>query len=1355
MRRNSVASGGVFGIDRTGISGFGSFIICLVTLGCTFGISEALPPDSASIRVYNVDVPGKGVIGEPFSFAVSLGTIRDLRKDRMVFLHFRKDGHLYFVTDVWPEPPTSLWTLDVPVEVSVRRFEVPPDLPPGHYTLHAGVYGEMNEESRLRDDAVATVEMVAPSGKEAPADRKVMTSGVFRDKSGVPHRWYINHGHTLVWDGVPWFPVGGGYRIPGEWETFVKESTFLKQCGVVDLYLHFATDDTGQPEYPSNPEKFQKAVDWLDENGFRYGTQLTRLPLGGTGFYFGDCAIVPDITESGEQTVPAEGTGRAIYMVYNHTLRAVVAAGEIQKDGNSFRIQVDCSPGAKCELSVFMEKPSQGPYFWGGQLSEYRNRAVSFYRSIGFGPGLRFVIDPQFNRAGYHYSFVPSAPDFRSAFQEWLRERYSEANALNRAWAVLGGYTVSSFESAASMIPLRGIHERGMERGWLYDLETGQTHAIDSKRSQFWLDVTQFQGEANRDALNAVCDALRTVIDVPMVFMQSSDPDPAMVNDVWPPAGQDGIGVEAFGTGEPVAMMNALAGFAQAEQYRKTAWVVVTETGEAFYPSASKSDNPAPGYEDRLANMYATWNSLLAWGAKGIFHFMINSELQRADDTAQGGILLDAQQLEWMRAYRDILESAHQSLAEYRPNVYYWYPALVDPVAGLFACARKGESVDNPNGYGYRGMVARAHNGVFIVPSFSSDVDTPRLIAHLEDFPESVRYGEEIQSREGVTWIGFRRDLGSLPRVDEYYTGTFREADDGYLCQDLRPMSGSWILNRSAEGAVWNLRTRSRQILAREVRREEGFQPEYLDLGKDEAIDPWEQFSQDALGLEFLDLGEGMRGFLYERNGVPVGCLWSDHAEPVTVTLAVPADAPVRAWHPDGTEIAPEGELLKAQLTAATRERSTESPRNVVYVEGLKKQHLTPKEQAAQSLTVLQQCVAQIPGGTENRKLMGKLQEVAKLFDKGSWFVAKDKADRRIEEICSAYCPYIWLEGEEAVETNFNLRVVRAMLRASGNAFLGLDTSAPAPEDTGYFARYRFRAAEPGRYALWVRESYLDGASPCEWRIDDSGWNVGPTTLVPEDVRTISRWAPFDDERIHMAWYRYAIINIEAGRHIFEIRVTQPCSPGNQNPEIREGQFSRSVDAILFTGSSFTPAGAKRPRQIGGPPDAPTINLVANSSLERDSDRDGAPDGWMKVGDSPDARYRVTPVGQVRFSRIGISCLEIGADARDEGWQTQTVPVKAGDFYLCRLWTRAEGVEESNVCSLVWRDIDGRVLEEISVAGISGDHDWTEHRSKLRAPWAAKSVRLVCTGPPSGKIWFDDFVFAPVPPVIDTTAEAE
>ncbi|MDI6827432.1 MAG: hypothetical protein QME62_02995, partial [Armatimonadota bacterium] len=976
---------------------------------------------------------------------------------------------------------------------------------------------------------------------------KPSCSGVYVDRDGAKHTWSVNQAHTLIWDGKPYLPVGGMYCPPytweqneAGWELTKNQINLLKEKGVIDLYIHFSM--------ACPPECLQRIIDYLDAKGFRYGIELADGPGPGPGFLIQHEGLnVVGITKSGKYSVECPDSIGGIYVLFDESNCKIIKAGwanvfeceeptgrtldngEAEVAGRKYlEVEVSCPEGQKLCLYFTPKIMGGQPYFWDGGLEKYQKKLLNHFGKISFGKGFRFVVDPLQNEMNVSHTFLPASREFAKQFARWLAAKYKTNEKLNEAWAATN--KIPDFETAGRLIPVRVITTGKTSCiGVLFDPETCQVYQTDAKLSQTWYDILDFSAERVAKYCNAVCRFFKQQFaDVPIVFKHAGPIAAYRIN--LEQAGFDGIGMEAYGVGETLVPMNAAVCWSEVEQSARNMWLLVTEFSQAAFENQLENI----GHMDR-ESMYADMSALLGAGAKGIFVFGLSFGPWSTGQFWMSEFMRDPRQLEWMATFRRIMENSSK-LPDYRPTYYYRFPTqrtesfVFGPPVHDFA------GIDG-DWTGHTGSASRAimrgPDGTWILPTWSTSVDTPLIIANLSDSPASLRFASELEKviEEGkplLTYVGFRRDLGSIPSLDKYFTNKIVTDVDGRRIQVLNPGPKSEILAKTAEGYVWNLIVGNLQIISKEVEDKEGWQPEGLRIPVVDQTHEPERFLAKVLGVREFRIEPDIRGFSFMLGGRHITYLWSEKMVS-SIRLSPETAKKVRARYANGKkagDLSKDGSLsLRIPLKKDPELVEDSAP----YVRG-------------------RHCP------TEN-------WEDALVLD---GLAPEDIA--KPDEILPAYrmsdfSPNIWVEAEDFFDSNFNVGKYSGITRLSGGAFWGLDTFVDPSPETGYYAKYEFEAPQAGEFDFWVREWV--GKSPCHWRVNGGRWTYAPETLEDHDKRFCGPWSFFDDSKIIFAWRNYGKVQLKEGSNTLEIRVIAKRKKGDK--------YCKFLDAFAFTLQDIRP----------------------------------------------------------------------------------------------------------------------------------------------------------------------------------------
>ncbi len=163
--------------------------------------------------------------------------------------------------------------------------------------------------------------------------------------------------------------------------------------------------------------------------------------------------------------------------------------------------------------------------------------------------------------------------------------------------------------------------------------------------------------------------------------------------------------------------------------------------------------------------------------------------------------------------------------------------------------------------------------------------------------------------------------------------------------------------------------------------------------------------------------------------------------------------------------------------------------------------------------------------------------------------------------------PWVWWEGEDAVETDFDPHSAFEARHYGGAAELlsggsWLANSGPRNGRRGH-ARWEVEVPAAGQYDLWVRKFWKHG--PFRWRFGRDEWRDCGRDCGLEDNVTLAT-------HICANWVYLGAVELAAGRHDFEIEL----SAG------RDEELTACFDAFCLSPGPFQPRGRLRPDERAG-----------------------------------------------------------------------------------------------------------------------------------------------------------------------------
>jgi hypothetical protein len=1351
------------------------------------GLRQSPPVESLSLRA-----PSEIRAAEELNVALGVTWERPWEGPLRPFVYLAQNDRVMCVAE-----PSSEVIGQHEQGIATMPVHVPDDLPAGRYVIMAGIHGAV---------PVARAELDVLNDRDVPVPL-IITTGTFVDKNGVVHRWHINRAHTLVWDGGPYLPVGGMLIPDRNFDTFHAQIDLLARNNVRDVYFNVGSSvqmpHTWETKSDEDIRLFQRCIDYMDEAGVRYGMELSGLQahgdafdlMGGGDFDFRvELETGPSLVERNDDRfikdnrlcIAYEKVNAALYLVSERDTGGVVRYGRAEvghddrpgPDGqprgdNQRLVRVDIgglAPGSyRVHISPARRKDSwnDNMFFWGEEREKYYDAIRNLYGRVQMGPGFRFFVDVFWNENNMSHGWVPDHAEFRSMHAAWLKERYGTVEKLCEAWAVEDPGMIRDFGQAGNLMPVRSIRdvESGIDWAYLVASDGGDLIRCRNGVGQFLYDVRESIGKQMRDFHIEAANVCKSLHDVPVIFKCFSGMDFWHINDAMTPGGFDGLGMETYGVGEPMLTFMGIITFGECEQATKTTWVLATEIGEGNHQDQAISRNKLFGCTSRLGTMYPIYASLLSGGAKGLFHYymMPSPGVDRFWDDA---VARDPRQLEWLGTFAEIVAHA-EKLVDYHPTVYYRFPGLFHPNSGLLF-SDPYRDYYNTDTLWWVDPAGKLPNGVWMLPTFHLDVPTDMLFINLENAPSTLRYRDDVEAclRSGrrVTWLGFRRDRGSIPSIDRYYADQFAQADDGVEIQVLSPTPTSRVVARNRQGQVWNLIDGELQIISKSAANQPGWRPDRVVLdGKAHRYD-CDAFMEDVLGVEVGQPGKFGEWLSYttDRERVTVTSLAPVDAksiqmgdalpaygldatgnvvpparEPHRVTLTWPAEqaGDIHVSWPNGEKVDVNGNRLEVAL----------EPDNLTLISSGHRFKWAPEGLLFDTEGTRATVIARTPKDVPAPSI--RMSDDAEP-------VAEAETDTMIR-----------IEAERPVESNFNLDVFSGLAGLSGGGMLGLATTCLPPAPDGYAASWTFKVEQQGRYRLRVREGYLSMASPGEWRIDGGDWDAASNRYVPQDIRLVAQYNALEDERMIFAWYDYGEIELEAGEHTLEYRVMEQRPRGldvNLANTMRYGKLLDCFELVRIDKEAAADGAASSRLRVP----AGALNLIVNPSMEEDVGGWGAAEEiegrwqWFELRDDHGwdrdlwwtrrvpAQGRIRIEGlmdlgglQVRQSYAGVRSLRIRAGGPGRRFSSIPVAVEPDELITFGGYVRTDDLDGDAFLHVRFQDARGELAGGVRGRGVHGTTHWELiERGGVRVPPEARLAVLSCEtqGDGSGTAWFDD-----------------
>ncbi|MCS6775251.1 MAG: hypothetical protein RMJ43_04930 [Chloroherpetonaceae bacterium] len=595
----------------------------------------------------------------------------------------------------------------------------------------------------------------AQQSPASPAGR-VVSTGTFTDRDGQKHTWQVLPEHTLIWDGVPYIPVGGTFAPRSfledsevAWEADTRALATLRERDLRDILIW---PEQPLPGIPA--ERIQRLIDHLEAHGFRYGLAFgpgLTLPL--TGFVVRPAYYRHENQDSLSASwhVGAE-TGAGLFTLVDvSSENRLLRGGLVQAREGVITVPTEPPAGAGRVVANLYPRKSLPPgdhgslpNIWQG-FDDYRDRLLHTLSAVKFGKGLRFFLDPlarHLGLSGESDFLIPDSEDFRLEFEGYLARNHPNVEELKLAWGVTEG-DFRTHQQLARLIPL-WANDRGIP--YFYDVVTNRTYRVlNPLQSRWWRDYLSCRNESIRYAMHALAVTLkRQVAEVPVVYTWTQS-HPIFLAPASE-EGYDGLGIVVRASGQVLLSRTLGPAYSQSEQSGRTLWCVATQIrgeGQSSTGQNTPPDNASAGGYATRAELFATLEGLRRLGFKGFFAESLQAN---PTDRSQGVTewLSSPERLEWLKEYAGRIER-EPGAGRYAPAVLFFPqsapgPARIGPVPGTnnvfwLSAFADGEALDWwPS---YSGYVLRRGEGA--AETVLVSLQGPRKTHLLVPDPRQVR----------------------------------------------------------------------------------------------------------------------------------------------------------------------------------------------------------------------------------------------------------------------------------------------------------------------------------------------------------------------------------------------------------------------------------------------------------------------------------------------------------------------------------------------------------------------------------------------------------------------------------------
>lgn len=788
-------------------------------------------PEPNLLEVSAVTMPETVERQVPFTVDVEY-TASQAKKGTTAYLEFynpKNEKEMWYVAECTEKVDLAAGAK----ETKTFEFTIKDDVPDGEYNVRFGFH-------YFKNDGDFTKVTIAGGEFVRQKTHKPLSFGLYKaTKSGNYQLWYVDQTHTLIWNGEPYIPMGGMYVSPyilnytseSRYEREIEILDSFVEKGVKHLYLNTNRRNNDSPAW-----FFEHYYQLLEERGISYGLQ-TGVGTYGDEYYemrAVDAQIIAEGTGSGRIVV--EAAGRAmnstsgvtdvsnLWVAINTETGEVIDSGLGESeivDSTTLRHYADVNAPAGVSYKVYFNpwiKTTAGGTYVNPFVGR-EERIADFHRFYGnmeTYDGFRNLIDPIWNEWGFHNWSEPrrlTGPNCDEFYVEWLKEKYSSIEELNESWKMLD--PIESFTVASRIVPVYTADAAPETYiSYCVDRETGKSYRTNARQGILWDDYITFRDWKTGELHNEAADIASSYdnVDVPVIIKHISIIEDYNVNH-HPDSGIDGIGGEIYGSYD-MATAKRTYPYAEVEMAAKTQWFILTEGNtEESSPAKAKSDTPVCYNTEEQMHKY--FDDHLAQGMKGIYDFLLYWEGDASIEVWDYDNKPEC--YDWNKNYREYIEANIDEIAAYERNggnPHTWvYPG---GQAWWWMPNKRRAATHNDD---YVSMRVPQWSGEPVMTGFDPFVDKDRLIVTLEDAPATNNWGpkyneylEQQPEDETVIHVGLRKDLGTLPIIDKYYTNEFIEDGDNTI-QVLAPTATSQVL-LSKDGKPYALKDGNIYIIA-------------------------------------------------------------------------------------------------------------------------------------------------------------------------------------------------------------------------------------------------------------------------------------------------------------------------------------------------------------------------------------------------------------------------------------------------------------------------------------------------------------------------------------------------------------
>ncbi len=326
--------------------------------------------------------------------------------------------------------------------------------------------------------------------------------GRFIASDGSSQSWRINEHRALIWEGVPYLPVGLNVSA------HPKELGRALELGVRDLLVRLDAPEDGEP--------WSKTLERLEGQGARYFLGTSEPPVMARGVSVRPQAYrIDGIVAPREFDLSLPGTSEVLALLVTKRDGAIESHARVKMQDGRFRHAVRPLNDLEHVLLLYpVQRSELMPDYWEG-FDARRDALLAGLRTAKPGKGLRGIVNPMGaipDSSAREQRFVPTSAFFQAEFAAYLRKKYRSPETVYRAWS-LSAPDLGSFEALARLVALWS-GQRGVPNLW--DPQTDRLYRCEQRASSYWTDLEACVRETSLMRLQSLVTNLKRVADVPV-----------------------------------------------------------------------------------------------------------------------------------------------------------------------------------------------------------------------------------------------------------------------------------------------------------------------------------------------------------------------------------------------------------------------------------------------------------------------------------------------------------------------------------------------------------------------------------------------------------------------------------------------------------------------------------------------------------------------------------------------------------------------------------------------------------------------------------------------------------------------